>query len=174
LEFGQTPIWFLRARARGRARARPSNGYKRQQSTISMLDCLFLRHFNIDQATIFSEQALSYFDFEKLDVYKASIDVVVLIDKITDLFPRGRAYLTDQLQRAGSSISLNIAEGSGEFSTNEKSRFYRMAKRSATETAAILELAKRLDLVKDSNYQLGRELLIRIVMMLTKMAQKVD
>ncbi len=63
---------------------------------------------------------MSYFDFEKLDVYQASIEVVVLIDKITGSFPRGRAYLTDQLQRAGTSISLNIAEGSGEFSVNEK------------------------------------------------------
>jgi four helix bundle protein len=117
---------------------------------------------------------MSYFDFEKLDVYQASIEVIILIDKITDAFPRGRAYLTDQLQRAGSSISLNIAEGSGEFSTNEKSRFYRMAKRSATETAAILDVSKRLNILHEDNYQLGRNLLIRIVMMLTKMAQKAD
>jgi four helix bundle protein len=115
---------------------------------------------------------MSYFDFEKLDVYQASVDVIVLIDKITTVFPRGRAYLTDQLQRAGTSISLNIAEGSGEFSTNEKSRFYRMAKRSATETAAIFDVSKRLNIVHEDDYQLGRELLVRIVMMLTKMAQK--
>ena len=117
---------------------------------------------------------MNYFDFEKLDVYQASIEVVVLIDKITGSFPRGRAYLTDQLQRAGTSISLNIAEGSGEFSTNEKSRFYRMAKRSATETAAVLDVSKRLNIIQEDYYQLGRDLLIRIVMMLTKMAQKAD
>ena len=118
---------------------------------------------------------MNHFDFEKLDVYQASIDVVVLIDKITESFPRGRAYLTDQLQRAGTSISLNIAEGAGgEFSTNEKSRFYRMAKRSGTETAAILEVAKRLYIIHEDNYQKGRELLIRIIMMLTKLAQKSD
>ena len=117
---------------------------------------------------------MNYFDFEKLDVYQASIEVIVLIDKITGSFPRGRAYLTDQLQRAGTSISLNIAEGSGEFSTNEKSRFYRMAKRSATETAAVLDVSKRLNIIQEDYYQLGRDLLIRIVMMLTKMAQKAD
>ena len=82
--------------------------------------------------------------------------------------------MTDQLQRAGASITLNIAEGSGEFSTNEKSRFYRMAKRSATETAAILDVSKRLNILHEDNYQLGRDLLIRIVMMLTKMARKSD
>ena len=69
---------------------------------------------------------------------------------------------------------MNIAEGSGEFSINEKSRFYRMAKRSATETAAILEVSKRLNIIQEEYYQLTRELLIRIVMMLTKMAKKAD
>jgi four helix bundle protein len=117
---------------------------------------------------------MSYFDFEKLDVYQASIEVVVFIDKITSAFPPGRAYLTDQLQRAGTSISLNIAEGSGEFSPNEKSRFYRMVKRSATETAAILEVSKRLNIIHEEYYQLTRDLLTRIVMMLTKMAKKSD
>jgi four helix bundle protein len=117
---------------------------------------------------------MSQFDFEKLDVYQAAIEVVVLIDKVTESFPRGRAYLTDQLQRAGTSIALNIAEGAGEFSTNEKSRFYRMTKRSATETAAILEISKRSNIISEEHYRNSRELLIRIVMMLTKMAQKTD
>lgn len=117
---------------------------------------------------------MNQFDFEKLDVYQASIEVVVLIDNVTETFPRGRAYLTDQLQRAGTSIALNIAEGAGEFSTNEKSRFYRMAKRSATETAAILEISKRSNIIQEEHYRNARELLIRIVMMLTKMAQKSD
>jgi four helix bundle protein len=117
---------------------------------------------------------MSYFDFEKLDVYQASIEVVVLIDKITESFPRGRAYLTDQLQRAGTSIALNIAEGSGEFSVNEKNRFYRMAKRSATESAAVFDMAKRLNIIQEENYQAGRAILIRIVSMLTKMAQRTE
>lgn len=117
---------------------------------------------------------MRYFDFEKLDVYKRSIEVIVLIDKITESFPRGRAYLTDQLQRAGTSISLNIAEGSGEFSLNEKSRFYRMAKRSATESAAILDVARKLNIIHEDNYQLGRGLLVRIVSMLTKLSQRTE
>ena len=49
-----------------------------------------------------------------------------------------------------------------------------MAKRSSTETAAILDVAKRLDIIHEDNYQKGRELLIRIIMMLTKLAQKSD
>ena len=76
---------------------------------------------------------MQYFDHEKLDVYQAAIELVVLIDEIVEHLPRGRAYLADQLLRAGTSVPLNIAEGVGEYSSSEKIRFYRMAKRFATE-----------------------------------------
>lgn len=114
---------------------------------------------------------MNYFDHEKLDVYKAAIELVVLIDEIIEHLPRGRAYLADQLQRAGTSVPLNIAEGSGEYSSSEKIRFYRMAKRSATECASILDVCRQLKLIEETKYSRGRELLIRIVAMLTKMAK---
>jgi four helix bundle protein len=114
---------------------------------------------------------MHYFDHEKLDVYQAAIELVVLIDEIVDHFPRGRAYLADQLQRAGTSIPLNIAEGAGEYSDSEKLRFYRMAKRSATECAGILDICQRLHLIDAKQSQISRELLIRLVSMLTKMSQ---
>ena len=71
-----------------------------------------------------------------------------------------------ELQRAALSISLNIAEGAGEYSIDEKIRFYRMTKRSATECAGILDVCQRLQLVEEKRYALGRELLIRLVSML--------
>ena len=114
---------------------------------------------------------MSHFDHEKLHVYNAAMELVVCIDLIAANFPRGRAYLTDQLQRAGTSVPLNIAEGAGEYSSNEKQRFYRMAKRSATECAAILDICKRLQLVEEMRYIEGRQLLTRIVPMLTKLAK---
>jgi len=113
----------------------------------------------------------SHFDHEKLDVYKAAIDLVILVDEIVEHLPRGRAYLADQLQRAGASVPLNIAEGAGEYAGNEKCRFYRMAKRSATECAGIFDICFRLKLIEDDRYRKGRDLLIRIVAMLIKMAQ---
>ena len=76
---------------------------------------------------------MSCFDHEKLDVYRVALEFVVLVDGIIEYLPVGKAYLGDQLKRACSSIPLNIAEGAGEYSGNEKMRFYRMAKRSATE-----------------------------------------
>ena len=58
------------------------------------------------------------------------------------------------------------------YSIDEKARFYRMAKRSATECAGILDVCQRLQLVNKERYTKGRELLISIVSMLVKMAQK--
>ncbi len=66
---------------------------------------------------------------------------------------------------------MNIAEGAGEFSRNEKARFYRMSKRSATECAAILDVCRRLKLVEQPRLDEGREVLLRIVAMLVKLVR---
>ncbi len=115
---------------------------------------------------------MNVFDHEKLDVYQAAIEFVALADDIVEHLPRGRGYLADQLQRSATSVPLNIAEGAGEFSPSEKARFYRMARRSATECAAVLDVARRLRLVDDARYEAGRELLLRIVAMLVQMVRR--
>lgn len=114
---------------------------------------------------------MKYFDHETLDVYQATMEFVVIIEPIVKQLPKGRAYLVDQLQRAGSSVLLNIAEGAGEFAVNEKIRFYRMARRSATECAGILDICRRLCLIDEEVSLKSRDLLMRIVSMLTKMAR---
>ena len=111
-------------------------------------------------------------DHEKLDVYHIAIEFVILSDAIIEHIPRGREYLSDQLQRAALSISLNIAEGAGEYAIDEKVRFYRMAKRSATECAGILDVCQKLQLLDGQKYVKGRELIVRIVSILVKMAQR--
>lgn len=121
--------------------------------------------------TVIKEKSL-VLDHEKLDVYHVAVEFVIVADGIVEHLPRGRGYLSDQLQRAALSISLNIAEGAGEYSIDEKIRFYRMAKRSATECAGILDVCQRLQLVEEKRYALGRELLIRLVSMLIKMSQR--
>jgi four helix bundle protein len=109
------------------------------------------------------------FDYEKLDVYQASIKFVIVADKVIEHFPKGKAYLADQLQRAATSISLNIAEGAGEFSRSDKARFYRFARRSTTECGAIFDVCKNLNAIDLNLYAEGRSLLKRIIEMLTKL-----
>ena len=89
-------------------------------------------------------------DHEKLSVYQVAIEFVILADEVVEHLPRGWAYLSDQLQRAALSISLNIAEGAGEYAVDEKARFYRMAKRSATECAGVLDVCQRLRLIEEN------------------------
>ena len=83
------------------------------------------------------------FDHHKLDVYRRSLELLETCDEVVNHLPPGRAHLRDQMDRAASSIVANIAEGAGEFSRKEKARFYRMARRSAIEQAAWLEIIAR-------------------------------
>jgi four helix bundle protein len=111
------------------------------------------------------------FDHDRLDVYRAAIEFICIADEVVERLLRGRGYLADQLQRAATSIVLNIAEGAGEFIPGDKVRFYRMAKRSATECAAILDVARVRELVDPTQLRVGREFLLRIVSMLVRMAR---
>jgi len=114
---------------------------------------------------------MTAFDHERLDVYRAAIEIIVVADEIVEHLPRGRSRIADQLQRAATSIALNIAERAGEFSANDKRRFYRMAARSATECAAILDVCRTLQLTSGESHDKGRDLLLRIVSMLTRLAK---
>ena len=109
------------------------------------------------------------FDHEKLDVYKLAIEFVITCERLIESLPRGRRYIAEQLKRAHLSIALNIAEGAVEFSGAEKAKFYRMARRSATECAAILDIYKVLELAEPELQKCGRKQLLRIVSMLVRM-----
>lgn len=115
-----------------------------------------------------------YLDHEKLEVYRLAIKFVLVADEVVESLPRGRAYLADQLRRAGSSITLNIAEGAGEFTPSEKARFYRMAKRSATECSSILDILQHLQLIEHELFSKAREILVRTVAMLIKLIQSLN
>lgn len=113
-------------------------------------------------------------DHEQLDVYNAALDFTSFAHELLKRMPGGRRGVDDQLMRAATSMPLNIAEGAGEFSAKDKARFYRIARRSGTESAAALDVCVRLGLARESEVQPGRELLRRIVAMLTKLILGLD
>ena len=82
-------------------------------------------------------------EHEKLEVYRRALDFSDQSEVLAGTIPHRRADLQDQLRRASSSIPLNIAEGAGEFSPADKARFYRIARRSAAECSAILDVLGR-------------------------------
>ena len=111
---------------------------------------------------------------ELLDVYRVSMDFVRESDSIAASLPTNRYDLIDQLRRASVSITLNIAEGAGEFSPGEKARFYRIAKRSAAECCAALDICRALKLCKEKEVVKGLEMLRRIMAMLTALIRVVS
>ena len=73
------------------------------------------------------------FDFENLDVYKLALSFAKEVAKSTENAPRGHWSLVDQFRRASTSITLNIAEGSGRWHAKDKANFYFIARGSALE-----------------------------------------
>ena len=82
------------------------------------------------------------FRFEHLDIWKDSLLYANHIYLLTKKFPRDELFaLTNQLRRAVSSISTNIAEGSGSTSKKDFAHFLDIAIKSTYETVSLLYLA---------------------------------
>jgi len=111
------------------------------------------------------------FDHEKLEVYKVATEYADAADQIAMILKPGNAHIRDQLRRASDSIVNNVAEGAGEFQPAEKARFYRIALRSATESAATLHTCLRRQLGDESEIEDARALLKRVVEMLTRLVR---
>ena len=106
---------------------------------------------------------------EKLDVYRCAIEFLALASRLLEALPRGHADLADQLRRAAMSIPLNIAESAGCRGAAERRRYLGIARGSATECSAILDVCRVLALAADGQTQEGKALLVRVVSMLTRM-----
>jgi four helix bundle protein len=107
---------------------------------------------------------------EDLDAYKAAIEFLALAAGLIERYPRGYGPMADQLKRASLSIPLNVAEGYGKRSADDRARFYDIARGSAHECGAIFDASKVLGFVDDETYARGKTLLHRIVSMLVKLA----
>lgn len=110
-------------------------------------------------------------DHERLDVYRRAIEFLVVAVKVIEAVPRGNGGLRDQLRRAAISIPLNIAEGCGRPGDADRARFYAMARGSAMECAAIMDVCAALGGVDAEPLANGKALLERIVAMLTKLCR---
>ena len=113
----------------------------------------------------------SRLDAEKLDVYAVALEFQTMAAR---LVPRGHGALRDQIERASVSIVLNIAEGAGRQSAPDKSRFYVIARGSATESAAVVDILLARGLTDRANCRRARSLLVRIVQMLTRLVQRLS
>ncbi|HEY3120914.1 MAG TPA: four helix bundle protein [Vicinamibacteria bacterium] len=119
-----------------------------------------------------SAPAEPVFDAERLDVYQVALEFQAIA--ATLIHGRGQWALRDQLFRASASIVLNIAEGAGRVSPQDKARFYGIARGSTTECAAIIDILLSRGLTFPVSCRRPRTLLVRIVQMLTKLIARMQ
>ena len=113
-----------------------------------------------------------HFDYERFDVYRIALEFQALL---AGLIPRrGHAALRDQIDRASSSILLNIAEGAGRWSRGDKAQFYLVARGSAMECAAVLDVLSSRGVLGPPVHRHARALLLRVTQMLTKLVLRMQ
>ena len=107
-------------------------------------------------------------DAERLDVYRVALE---FHGKAAALALRADAIARDQLRRASLSVVLNIAEGAGQRSRGQKRHIYSIARGSAMESAAILDVLRGRGVASAAEARTARALAVRVVQMLTKLDQ---
>jgi len=82
---------------------------------------------------------MAQFDHEKLEVYKLAIAFVEWVDQLLEEIPKSMAAYA-QLDRASTSIPINIAEGNGKFTPPDRCRFFDISRGSSLECASCLDV----------------------------------
>jgi len=113
----------------------------------------------------------TYFDHEKLDVYQEAIAFCGWVGELLGQIS-AKAAAKDQLDRALNSLPLNLAEGNGKFSAVDRARFLEIARGSALECAACLDVLAVRKLVAAERILPAKERLVRIVNMLMGMLKR--
>ncbi|MEI8018192.1 MAG: four helix bundle protein [Schlesneria sp.] len=106
------------------------------------------------------------FAFEKLVVYQKSVDFADQICVLTESFPRGYGFLSDQFNRASLSIAANIAEGNDRFTKSDCRNFFIISRGSIQECVPLMELAFRRKLLAFQDHEKLKSMLEQISRML--------
>ncbi len=104
------------------------------------------------------------FSHEKLIVYQKSIQFVAWSLDLIEKLPKTHS-VRNQLERASTSVPLNLAEGNGKSSEADRCRYFDIARGSALECAAALDVIVAKKVASIEEIQPGRDLLLEIVAM---------
>ena len=87
-------------------------------------------------------------NFKDLKVWQKSVDLVLSVYRVTKGFPQSERFnLSNQMQRAATSIPSNIAEGCGRVSNPAFKQFLGIALGSSYELETQIILSHRLGLL---------------------------
>jgi four helix bundle protein len=119
------------------------------------------------------------FDHEKLDVYQMELKFLgwateFLVELSEHPSRVNKRELIDQLDRASLSALLNTAEGNGRRQGQQRAKSFDDARGSAFECAACLDASVAKKLSSVDRIQAGKDMLVRIVAMLSKLVERFD
>lgn len=105
---------------------------------------------------------------EQTIVYQKSLALMATAKCAIGQFPKGFAFLADQLRRNTSSVHHNFAEGYYQDSRRQQRRFFGYAIQSAREASASFDVALAFGAAKDETVSKGKALALEVVRMLSK------
>lgn len=96
------------------------------------------------------------YNFEKLDIWKLSIDLTIDVYKLCESMPSDEKYgIVSQIKRATTSISANIAEGMSR-DGKDRLRFIQIAFGSSIEVLNFLIIIQKLNFISEEHYLILR------------------
>ncbi len=105
--------------------------------------------------------------YKDLKVWQKSIDLVLELYKITNLFPKSEIYgLVSQMRRSAVSIPSNIAEGYSRKHRQEYAQFIRVVFASGAELETQIIISKELKFVSEKEFNRLEILLVEVMKML--------
>ena len=108
---------------------------------------------------------------ETVDCYRLAVELAAVA---ATLVPRGHASLRDQLERASTSVALNLSEGWGRWRAREKAQFYAIARRSLLESMAAIDLIQARGLAGEAECGRARELCTRVGQLLNGLIRAME
>src|SRR5213596_2587625 len=105
------------------------------------------------------------FDHESLNFVGQATELLERVPKTMAVY--------NQLDRASTAISLNIAEGTGKFTPPDRCRYYDTAHGSALECAACLDVLVVKKILKKQEITEAKAVLIKVVSMLVGLIKAV-
>jgi len=110
-------------------------------------------------------QQIYYFDHEKLYVYQKALEFVVWLNDILKKVEKKHAVY-NQLDRASTSIVLNIPEGNGKYTSKDRCKYFDISRGSALECAGGLDILVARKILSFEEIKPGKIMLKEIVSML--------
>ncbi len=114
-----------------------------------------------------------HFDHEKLIAYQRCIQFVAWSSQLLENLP-AKLAVCDQLDRASTSIPLNIAEGNAKHTPPDRCRYFDGARGSALECAACLDVLVAKGKCTAGQIEAGKGILLEVVALLIGLIRSIS